>query len=202
MDDDWPPVRGDYRVGDSRRGVAVVTLASSLDIRGAAIVGTCKTENLGVEKIVANVISNPNIRYVIVCGAESRGHLPGDAIICMHRNGIDGSGRIIGAAGAIPFIQNLQPEAVERFRRQVDVVDMRGVEDIAEIERVVDRYSEIAEPFPEPPFEVVKKTHRARVQPGGPDVSLGPDAYLDVDAWAVSASASEEQTRSMPVSSR
>lgn len=184
--EDWPQVRGDYRVGDRRRGVAVVTLASSLDIRGAAIVGTCKTENLGVEKIVANLISNPNIRYLIVCGAESRGHLPGDAIISLHRNGIDGNGRIIGAAGAIPFIQNLQREAVERFRRQIDVVDMRGVEDVAEIERVVDHYSEIAEPFPEPPFEVFKKTHRARAQPGDIDVSLGPDVYLDVDAWAVS----------------
>jgi len=185
--DDWPPVRGDYRVGDSRRGVAVVTLASRLDIRGAAIVGTCKTENLGVEKIVTNLISNPNIRYLIVCGAESRGHLPGDAIVSLHRNGIDGSGRIIGAAGAIPFIQNLQREAVERFRRQIIVVDMRGVEDIAEIERAVDHYSGIAEPFSEPPFEVVKKTRSSRAQPGDLDVSLGPDVYLDVDAWAVSA---------------
>lgn len=183
--DDWPPVRGDYRVGDRRRGVAVVTLASSLDIRGAAIVGTCKTENLGVEKIVANLISNPNIRYLIVCGAESRGHLPGDAIISLNRNGTDSSGRIIGAAGAIPFIQNLQREAVERFRRQIDVVDMRGVEDIAEIERAVEHYSEIAEPFPEPPFEIVKRTHRPMPQPGGTDVCLGPDVSLDVDAWAV-----------------
>ncbi|MDH7597656.1 MAG: tetrahydromethanopterin S-methyltransferase subunit A [Methanothrix sp.] len=183
--DDWPPVRGDYRIGDRGRGVAVVTLASRLDIRGAAIVGTCKTENLGVEKIVANIISNPNIRYLIVCGAESRGHLPGDAIVSLHRNGIDESGRIIGAAGAIPFIQNLQREAVERFRRQIDVVDMRGVEDAAEIERIVDHYSGIAEPFPEPPFEVVKKTHSSMVQPGDLDISLGPDVYLDVEAWAV-----------------
>ncbi|MCX8206433.1 MAG: tetrahydromethanopterin S-methyltransferase subunit A [Methanothrix sp.] len=189
MDDDWhdgwPPVRGDYRVVDRRRGVAVVTLASSLDIRGAAIVGTCKTENLGVEKIVANLISNPNIRYLIVCGAESRGHLPGNAIVSLHRNGIDSSGKIIGAAGAIPFIQNLQREAVDRFRRQIAVVDMIGVEDVAEIERVVEHYSGIAEPFPEPPFEVIKKTHRSRVQRGDIDVSLGLDVYLDVDAWAV-----------------
>lgn len=185
LHDDWPPVRGDYWVSDRRLGVAVVTLASKLKIKGAAIVGTCKTENLGVEKIVANLISNPNIRYLIICGAESRGHLPGDAIISLHRNGIDGSGRIIGAAGAIPFIQNLQREAVERFRRQIDVVDMRGVEDIAEIEKAVEHYSEIAEPFPEPPFEVVRKAHVARVQPSDLDVGLGPDVYLDVDAWAV-----------------
>ncbi len=183
---DWPPIRGDYVVGDPHKGVAVVTLASLMEIRGAAIVGTCKTENLGVEKIVANIISNPNIRYLIVCGAESRGHLPGDAILCLHRNGIDDKGRIIGAAGAIPFIQNLQSDAIDRFRRQVDVVDMRGLEDTAEIERLVEHYSGIAEPFPEPPFEVVRRRHRKRLISGEKiDVYLSSDLHLDADAWVV-----------------
>jgi len=74
--DPWPPVRGDYVVGNPGAGVAVVTLASQLHIRGAAIVGPCKTENLGVEKIVANIISNVNIRFLLICGAESKGICP------------------------------------------------------------------------------------------------------------------------------
>jgi len=115
-DDFWPPVRGDYVVGDPEARVAVVTLASRLRAEGAAISGPCKTENLGVEKIVANTISNCNIRFLIICGAESKGHLPGDTLLALHRNGIDGQGRIIGSKGAIPFIQNLPPEAVRRFR--------------------------------------------------------------------------------------
>ena len=78
----WPPFRGDYLVGSPKSRIAVVTLASNLHIEGAAISGSCKTENLGVEKIVANIISNSNIRFLLICGAESKGHLPGDSISC------------------------------------------------------------------------------------------------------------------------
>ena len=111
-DDPWPPVRGDYLVGDPNAGVAVATLASPLFVLvgshlppyiGAAIYGPCKTENLGVEKIVANVISNCNIRFLIITGVESKGHLPGDTLLALHRNGIDEQGRIIGSKGAEPY---------------------------------------------------------------------------------------------------
>ena len=74
--DNWPVVSGDYIVGDPESPVAVTTLAShNEDIpaaAGAAIAGPCKTENLGIEKVVANIISNPNIRFLILCGAEGK----------------------------------------------------------------------------------------------------------------------------------
>ena len=77
--DNWPVVSGDYIVGDPESPVAVTTLAShNEDIpasAGAAIAGPCKTENLGIEKVVANIISNPNIRFLILCGAEVQGHI-------------------------------------------------------------------------------------------------------------------------------
>ena len=120
--DPWPPLRGDYQVGDPRSAVAVVTLASPLLIKGCAIFGQCVTENLGLEKIVANVISNCNIRFLIVCGLESKGHLPGNTLLALHKNGIDPQGRIVGSKGAIPFIQNLPPEAISRFQEQVELI--------------------------------------------------------------------------------
>jgi hypothetical protein len=54
--------------------------------------------------------------------------------------------RIIGSRSAIPFLCNVSPEAVERFRRQVEVVDLVHVKDVAEIvaydpEYVFDRQS-------------------------------------------------------------
>ena len=45
--------------------------------RGAALCGPCKTENLGLEKVIANVIANPNIRFMLFCGTEVKGHLSG-----------------------------------------------------------------------------------------------------------------------------
>jgi tetrahydromethanopterin S-methyltransferase subunit A len=42
---------------------------------GAALSGTIQTENIGFEKVVCNIVANPNIRYMIVGGPESEGHL-------------------------------------------------------------------------------------------------------------------------------
>ena len=65
--DGWPVISGDYIVGDPESLVPVTTLASHIeaDLSGAAIAGPCKTENLGIEKVVANIISNPNIMLLI-----------------------------------------------------------------------------------------------------------------------------------------
>lgn len=182
----WPPVRGDYQVCDPAAAVAVVTLTSQLVLRGAAIFGQCKTENLGVEKIVANVISNCNIRFVILCGAESKGHLPGNTILALHRNGIDEQGRIIGSGGAIPFIQNLPPEAISRFQDQVELIDCIGIEDAAQIEELVVRYSRMAKPYPAEPFQVVKRkpAHRL-IAAGEGDLFFGADVAMDTTAWIV-----------------
>ncbi|HOV82365.1 MAG TPA: tetrahydromethanopterin S-methyltransferase subunit A [Methanothrix sp.] len=187
--DSWPPVRGDYRVGDAAGSVAVVTLASRIFPEGSAICGPCKTENLGIEKIVANVISNCNIRFIIICGAESRGHLPGDTILALHKNGIDEQGRIIGSRGAIPFIQNLPREAILRFQDQVQIIDRTGLDDIAQIEEQICKYSLLGEqlgPYPAEPIYIVKRKARAKeVCSGSGDLSLGCGTVMDASAWLV-----------------
>jgi len=33
---------------------------------GAALSGTIQTENIGFEKVVCNIVANPNIRYLII----------------------------------------------------------------------------------------------------------------------------------------
>ncbi len=184
----WPPIRGDYRLDYLESRIAVVTLASCLGAAGAAIFGPCKTENLGVEKVVANLISNSNLRFLLVCGEESKGHLPGDSIIALHRNGIDDEGRIVGSKGAIPFIENLSKEAIERFQRQVEVIDRIGLVDESEIEKIVREYRSLSEPFPEPPMVVVKKRSRRAISgaeaPSG-DAIFGEGVVLDASAWLV-----------------
>ena len=132
--DTWPVVSGDYIVGDPESPVAVTTLAShNEDIpaaAGAAIAGPCKTENLGIEKVVANIISNPNIRFLILCGAEVQGHITGQSFKALHENGCDPEKKkITGATGAIPFVENIPMEGVERFQQQLELVDMIDNED-------------------------------------------------------------------------
>lgn len=186
----WPPMRGDFRLDDPESRIAVVTLASSLGAAGAAIWGPCKTENLGVEKVVANLISNSNLRFLLVCGEESKGHLPGDSILALSRNGIDGEGRIVGSKGAIPFIENLSKEAIARFQRQVEVIDRIGLVDEGEIEEIVREYRNLSETFPEPPMAVVKKRARNAADEAlasSGDAIFGDGIVLDASAWLVVA---------------
>jgi tetrahydromethanopterin S-methyltransferase subunit A len=139
---DWPPVRGEYATGDPNKQVAIVTLASELDknrlVKKSTIVGTMKTENIGIEKVVANIISNTGIRYLVVCGAEVHGHLSGDAIMALSKNGIDKEGRIIGAKGAIPYISNIPENQINIWREQVEIIDLMNIEDIDRIEKTID----------------------------------------------------------------
>jgi len=138
----WPVINGDYEVGDPESPVAATTLASHIESipvdAGAAIAGPCKTENLGIEKMLANLISNPNIRFLILTGSEVQGHITGQSIEALHANGVDPEKRkIIDATGAIPFIENIPDEGIERFQQQMEIVSIIDVEDAATIQSKV-----------------------------------------------------------------
>jgi len=133
----WPTIKGEYDVGNVENCVAVITLGSHLPggpqlDAGAAITGPCKTENLGIEKVVAHIISNPNLRFLLVTGSEVKGHITGQAMVSMHANGVEDN-RIVGATGAIPYIENINEEAMERFQQQVECVELIGTEDMGQI---------------------------------------------------------------------
>lgn len=98
----------------------------NLDMEKVAIVGKCVTENVGIEKIVKNMISNPILRFLIVCGKKSAGHDVGQTLLRLQKNGVDKKMRVIGSTGAIPLLKHLKKTEIERFRKQVTVVDLRG----------------------------------------------------------------------------
>jgi tetrahydromethanopterin S-methyltransferase subunit A len=130
----WPLVKGDFHSGDANSCVAVVTFGSHLDEQGicdagAAMCGSCKTENLGLEKVIANYIANPNIRFMLGCGTEVKGHLAGQTMFALHKGGVK-DGRVVGAEGAIPFIENLNDAAIKRFQEQIEVVNIMESEDL------------------------------------------------------------------------
>lgn len=144
----WPPLPGSYTVQRYQAPVAVCTLSdealakklASLADPSISIVGTCQTENLGIERIVQNVLANPNIRHLIVAGADSRqaiGHLPGQSLVALSQSGVDERGRIIGAKGKRPVLRNLSADAIEHFRQSVQVVDRIGMGTTPEIMETV-----------------------------------------------------------------
>ncbi|MCG7847664.1 MAG: tetrahydromethanopterin S-methyltransferase subunit A [ANME-2 cluster archaeon] len=185
---EWPPVRGDYTIVNPESRISVVTLASDMDpLPDACIMGSCKTENLGIEKIIANTISNSNIRYILVCGQESKGHLSGNTLLAIHNNGIDEKGRIVGSNGAIPFIENIPLDAIEHFRAQVEFIDRRGLVETGEIQAIIEEYKSKGEPFPHPPMVVqsAKKKKRVEREIKGADVMINNDILMDTTSGVV-----------------
>jgi len=135
----WPPVPGEYFAfcdGPSCP-VAVSTLASvelaetlsSIRPKELCIVGKTETENIGIDKIIKNTITNPTIRFLLLTGKDPNGHLSGRALLALWRNGVDENMRVIGSLGKHSILRNVSREEVEAFRKQVKVVDMIGCED-------------------------------------------------------------------------
>lgn len=168
----WPVVNGDYVVGDPESPVAAATLASHIEQipvdAGAAIAGPCKTENLGIEKMMANLISNPNIRFLVLCGSEVQGHITGQSIEALHANGVDPEKRkIVDATGAIPFIENIPDEGIERFQQQLEIVSIIDTEDAAAIQ------SKIKECIEKDPGAFEEEAMVVKVEEGGDEEEEG-----------------------------
>ena len=175
---DYPPEEGRYLRGNDFSPVAVaivlnteaenipewiVQLVKAGVESGAAISGTVQTANIGIEKIICNIVANTNIRYLILGGPESDGHHTGDAIKAFMKNGVDTKKRIVGTDALSPTLYNVPKEYIDRFRSQVTLVDCQFQEEPVLKEAVRSciqenlvefRGQELWDPgaFPEPPY--------------------------------------------------
>ncbi|MDO8265278.1 MAG: tetrahydromethanopterin S-methyltransferase subunit A [Candidatus Parcubacteria bacterium] len=142
---DWPPIEGRYLVGNKTSPVAVCTNGTvdgiDLEMDKVAIAGKCVTENIGMEKIIQNIVSNPNIRFLLLCGKISKGHFVDQAFLSLKKNGIDENKRIIGAKGPIPFLKGINKELIERFRNQIEPINLMPEQDSKKIMEKVEDYS-------------------------------------------------------------
>jgi tetrahydromethanopterin S-methyltransferase subunit A len=137
----WPPHPGEYIVGNPAGSVAICTLSNRelppklIAAVGAdlAIAGRCDTENIGIEKVVLNLLANSHIRWLVLCGAEAVGHRAADAFLRLKERGVDASMQILEAASWRPVLKNLTLFDVARFREQIEIVNLIGVTAISEI---------------------------------------------------------------------
>ena len=183
----WPPLPGEYEVVRYRAQVAVCVLNSESLVaplasrapEGLAIVGTLHTENLGIERLMRNVLANPNIRSLVVCGEDTEravGHLPGQTLAALFDNGVDEHARIVGARGKRPVLKNVAPAQIAAFRAQVKLVQRIGLTDLAGIEReIVGASADAAGPYEGAPEDVPAPTFAAR---GGRRLISDPAGYL------------------------
>ncbi len=145
----WPSVVGEYFVVDKAGYVAVSTLGSialaqqlaEAKPKGLAIVGKTETENIGIDKIVKNIITNPGIQHFVVAGKETEGHQSGKTLLALKENGMDATGRVMGSPGKRPILRNVGAAEVTAFREHVQVIDLIGCEDLAELRAQIEALS-------------------------------------------------------------
>jgi len=184
----WPVLSGNYVVGNKESNVVIITVSSKLEFPKDffAVCGEMRTENLGVERVIANVISNSFIRYVIVCGKESKGHFAGKSLIAIHKNGIDKDGKIIGSNGAIPYIHNIPREAVSRFQKQIiKVIDLIDETDLNKIINVIKSLPKV-DPFEKDCYVIkaVKKA-KSKIHAVIGDVAIFDGIHLDPISFTI-----------------
>ncbi len=139
---------GTYQVGDPNGPVAVCALTSErlisplVALPGVAIAGMVYTANLGITRIIVNITSNPAIRFLLICGKDSALFKPGQSLVALSEKGIDDRRRIIDAAGYDPVLPSVDPQQVEQFRKQVEVLDWTGEEDLQVLQERVKSLSD------------------------------------------------------------
>jgi len=152
-EESWPSVVGEYTSfcdgKDSSCPVAVSTLAS-VELADEisknrpdelCIVGKTETENIGIDKIIKNIVTNRTIKYLILAGEEVKGHFTGNTLLSLWKSGVDENMRVIGANGKRPILRNVTTDEIEAFREQINVVDMIGCDDSGAI---IEKIKEIA----------------------------------------------------------
>ena len=125
----WPLFSTGITIGNRKSNVAVCTLSSEISLpkKDIAVVGMMRTQNLGIERMIQNVLSNTYIRYIVLCGRESKGHMAGDSLLKLWENGVNSKGKIINSSVPMAYIQHLDKSMINRFRKQIEIVNMIGV---------------------------------------------------------------------------
>jgi len=149
----WPFLSGNYQVLNPKGQIAICTLTSEdLFLIGkasenVAIVGMLFTPNLGVERIIRNTISNPNIRHIVICGKDSPIFQAGQAIQCLFKFGVDSEKRIINAVGHFPALKNLTETMINQFLNQVELLDLKEELEITFIQQKIQQIEINMSPF-------------------------------------------------------
>jgi len=139
----WPVVPGNFKVGNPEAMVAICTLTSNELIRltskldGVSIAGGIYTPNLGIEKIIINCISNPYIRFLLMCGKDSNIFHPGQAILSLLKSGVNNEKRIINATGHYPVLRNISTDLIDNFRDRIKLIDCSGEYDLKKLQGII-----------------------------------------------------------------
>ena len=147
---DWPIFYKELlKIGNLDSPISICTLwtqkeviCKKLEEKAYCICGNLYTAQ-GINFIIKNILSNPKIRYIILCGKEMNDS--GKALLNFMQKGIDGNRKIVESNAYID--SNIDLNLIEKIRSSVVLVDMRGKEDeISNMIETLDKKPAFSEP--------------------------------------------------------
>jgi tetrahydromethanopterin S-methyltransferase subunit A len=118
----------------------LVTISKLEVMDKLVIAGRLLSENKGIDQMIEYCIQNPQIKYIILCGKDVKGHYPGDALINLIKNGIDDDGKVIDTIAPNPFLM-ADKENIVKFKEQISIIDLRKCFDVSKISETVNSLS-------------------------------------------------------------
>jgi len=140
----WPLYFYDKLViGDADSEIGIVTLwtpvariADGLDKKTFSLAGQLYSKE-GVNYILRNILANPQIRLLIVCGEERVGS--GESLMKLIENGVDEKNQVIGVENC-QIHKEIPVEAINEFRKNVKIENLIGVFEPGKIVETIKKY--------------------------------------------------------------
>ncbi len=141
----------------------------------AAITGFWRTTN-GGRYAFANLLANPNINKLVtlVFNEDDNGHFIVDALTNLWKHGTDEEGNIKNSKAANPRFEQVPIEALERARKQMDLVVVKNIKDnLNDVEELIKScYQEpenhkTKEDFPKLEIEIFSNINNHRLYDDG-----------------------------------
>ncbi|MEK9143350.1 MAG: hypothetical protein AAB481_01840, partial [Patescibacteria group bacterium] len=152
---DWPLLyKNVLEVKDPTSSVGVAVMWTERHVVADLLKDTnyCAIGNLyssaGISAMIRNVYANPHIRKIVLWGADlSRS---GQALMALKNNGVDRDFFIIGDEKKGQIEKEIGKDAIDLFRKSVEVVNLRGKPVSNLVSTVGDLGTVPVKPFSEP----------------------------------------------------
>ena len=172
----WPAYKDKMLVaGNQNSQVAICTLwtkkelvVEKLDMNKVSVIGNLYSPKKGISFLIRNILANPKIRYLIVCGLDRSNS--GQVLVDLIKNGfekIEDKDNSRTYWQVISDVENridieIEKEALATFCKCIEVMDMRKEKDFEKIQNVIGNLNQNLPPFipdpllfPDPPKEEV-----------------------------------------------
>jgi thymidylate synthase len=151
----WPLLYPNVlKVKDPKNPVGIATMWTEREVVGKlvkdypySVIGNLYS-SAGISAMIRNIYANPHIRKIVLWGADlSRS---GQALISFMEHGVDENHFIIGDEKRGQIERDIPREALDYFRKSVEVVNLRG-KPVNELQGVIGKIgAQVNGPFSEP----------------------------------------------------